>query len=86
MFGFKLISESELIQLRIDVFHLDAMLSDAKEYNEELKRENRVTSGQNRCFKEYVSILEEALEQQTREKKELQKQFDGYRALEFLNR
>lgn len=86
MFGFKLISEDELIDLRLGKLHAELKLDSIEKYHEEVCRENRQRSLAIMCYNEYISQLEEALEQQTREKEELQKQFDGYRALEFLNR
>lgn len=86
MFGFKLISEGELIDLRLGKLHAELKLADTEEYHKEVCQENRQRSLAIMCYNEYISQLEEALEQQTREKKELQKQFDGYRLLESFSR
>ena len=90
MFGFKLISEKKLKKLEGDLFMAEVHAKTTENWWSD--RWLEVREQQEKCIelmtyaKETIPLLEEALEQQTREKKELQIQFDGYRALEFLNR
>ncbi len=90
MFGFKLISEKKLKKLEADLFMAEVNAKTTEDWWNNAWIEIR--EQREKCIelltyaKETIPLLEEALEQQTREKHELQKQFDGYRALEFLNR
>lgn len=90
MFGFTLIKKSELKKLKADLFMAEVHAKTTENWWRD--RWLEVREEREKCIesmtyaKETIPLLEEAMEQQTREKKELQKQFCGYRALEFLNR